>query len=499
MDQRDPNEMVLAAFFPKNLLLKNLGDWQTFETKILFHTSTRLLRMRGGVPEGDLAKSWEVAPDMKEFTFKLRAGAKFDDGTAITSQIVAFNLRRSFLYGQFSKLYLPLLVAHEDLKSPTSPFGGIETPDAETIKVKFTKPVSTFIEHLDMLSFGIFRPQDVEVSRDEIHPNFKASGLYRLTKMAPEGVVMELNKAHWRSAEPHLIRRIKLIPASEKNEAARVIDGEVDAARCWEGTTEYREAVKKSLPKTDVGPVMFFLGVDFSSPPLKRYPRLARDINIALDRDALVKKVNLELNAAYLPLKGVTGNIDAITEQENKRWTARDQEDARNRLKKDYPEVANGHLPILLAHSGIPRSEIPVRILSEQLNALGLVTKIVKRSLTEMLANVRVGDFSAGFVGHGIDALTPSGALQFLANSDHRHTNLPPTHDLFRFYATLPQARTYEEHVALVKKYNDLNAESGFIIPLLASEMVNIFAARFDVSGMAPHDDNWRVDDLRLK
>ena len=86
-------------------------------------------------------------------------------GTPITSQVVAFNLRRSFLYGQFSKLYLPLLVAHDELKSPTSSFGGIETPDPETIKVKFTKPVSTFIEHLGVRQKRTWRGKHVCMRR----------------------------------------------------------------------------------------------------------------------------------------------------------------------------------------------------------------------------------------------------------------------------------------------------------------------------------------------
>src|SRR3989304_3928762 len=35
--------------------------------------------------EGDLAKSWTVAPDQKSYTFKLQEGVKFHDGTTLTS------------------------------------------------------------------------------------------------------------------------------------------------------------------------------------------------------------------------------------------------------------------------------------------------------------------------------------------------------------------------------------------------------------------------------
>src|ERR1700752_1598955 len=35
--------------------------------------------------EGDLAESWTVAPDLMTYTFKLQQGAKFHDGTPLTS------------------------------------------------------------------------------------------------------------------------------------------------------------------------------------------------------------------------------------------------------------------------------------------------------------------------------------------------------------------------------------------------------------------------------
>src|SRR6187431_2120237 len=35
--------------------------------------------------EGDLAQSWQVAPDLMTYTFKLKPDVKFHDGTALTS------------------------------------------------------------------------------------------------------------------------------------------------------------------------------------------------------------------------------------------------------------------------------------------------------------------------------------------------------------------------------------------------------------------------------
>ena len=44
--------------------------------------------------EPDLAESWTVSPDAKTYTFKLRDGLKFSDGSALTAQDVKFSLER---------------------------------------------------------------------------------------------------------------------------------------------------------------------------------------------------------------------------------------------------------------------------------------------------------------------------------------------------------------------------------------------------------------------
>ena len=44
------------------------------------------------VPQPYLAKSWDISPDGLTYTFHLREGAKFHDGTPITSEDVAFSV-----------------------------------------------------------------------------------------------------------------------------------------------------------------------------------------------------------------------------------------------------------------------------------------------------------------------------------------------------------------------------------------------------------------------
>lgn len=101
----------------------------------IFPFYSRLLRIVGDFKSpqiiGDVAESWEIAPDQKTFTFKLHRNVKFHDGQPLTSADVKAT------YERLIKPPPGVLSARQALYQDIS---AIETPDDYTIVFRLSAP-----------------------------------------------------------------------------------------------------------------------------------------------------------------------------------------------------------------------------------------------------------------------------------------------------------------------------------------------------------------------
>src|SRR4051794_31309160 len=83
------HEQDVTTFDPI-LTIQNADIW------VMDNMNAGLVRVTndGTGLEPDLAESWTVSPDAKTYTFKLRDGLKFSDGSPLTAQDVKFSLER---------------------------------------------------------------------------------------------------------------------------------------------------------------------------------------------------------------------------------------------------------------------------------------------------------------------------------------------------------------------------------------------------------------------
>jgi len=97
---------------------------------------SRLVAMDVGCePYPDLAESWDISPDYKTFTFKLRENALWHDGKPVTSADVKYTYETMIEKGYPGKTYLKLV-------------DEITTPDEHTVVIKLTEPAVAFVPML---------------------------------------------------------------------------------------------------------------------------------------------------------------------------------------------------------------------------------------------------------------------------------------------------------------------------------------------------------------
>jgi peptide/nickel transport system substrate-binding protein len=82
---------------------------------------------------GDLAESWTVSPDNLTYTFKLKDGVKFHDGSPMTSRDVK---------ASYDRIISPPEGVVSARKQSYGAIGSVETPDARTVefKLKYVSP-----------------------------------------------------------------------------------------------------------------------------------------------------------------------------------------------------------------------------------------------------------------------------------------------------------------------------------------------------------------------
>ncbi|MDB5612740.1 MAG: transporter periplasmic solute-binding protein [Devosia sp.] len=144
-----------GGFYPNSGILNQITDkltWQNPETL---------------QNEPWLAESWEINADATEYTFKLRSGVTFSDGTPLDAAAVAKNFD-TFGLGN-KELGYPVAEAINN-------YDHSEVVDAQTIRFTFKKPAPGFLQATSVIGSGIVAPSVLEQPYAELGDATKIIG-----------------------------------------------------------------------------------------------------------------------------------------------------------------------------------------------------------------------------------------------------------------------------------------------------------------------------------
>lgn len=141
-----------------------------------------------------LAEKWEVSPDGKTYTFHLRPGLKFSDGSPITSEDVAWNLEQ-FRDPKVNAALAALAVGMESAKAT----------NASTVVVKLEHPIAAFLYNIAIFPAFIVSKEKLEAEGEAFWKHPVGTGPFKLKEFASGShITFEKNPYWFEKGKPYL-------------------------------------------------------------------------------------------------------------------------------------------------------------------------------------------------------------------------------------------------------------------------------------------------------
>ncbi len=244
------------------------------------------------VPGPGLAESWKTEDDKLTWTFKLRQGVKFHDGSALDVDAVIFNLNRmlnkdfEFYDPDVSLLNRSNLIAVDSYKKV----------DESTFQIKTRYPYS--IMPYEMAFITIASPTTIKkVGNKDYIKTPVGTGPFKVTKYV-DGQVLELepNADYW-GGKPKLDKLILRPMPDPATRLAALQSGEVQWAEVPppDSVAQLRSSGFNVLLKQYPHTILIFLNLN--DPPFNN-PKVRQALQYAIDRD---KMCNDLLNGLCVP------------------------------------------------------------------------------------------------------------------------------------------------------------------------------------------------------
>ena len=234
-----------------------------------------------------LAESWTISKDGLWYTFKLRKGIKFHDGTPLDAEAVKFSIERQFN------------PEHPANKLGKYPFAGyffgnvkaVEVMDESTVRFVLKEPRASFLAVLANGAASIVSPTAARKWGADYALNPVGTGPFRYVSwQRGQQVVLEKNPDYWHG--PVKFDRVIYRPIVE--DQARLTELMTGAIDVIVGVPPDFVAQLEGSPKVNilkqVGAHVWYLGINNQKKPFDD-KRVRQALNYAVNKDAIVKDV----------------------------------------------------------------------------------------------------------------------------------------------------------------------------------------------------------------
>ncbi|MDQ5861713.1 MAG: ABC transporter substrate-binding protein [Actinomycetota bacterium] len=339
-----------------------------------------------GKPTPLLATEWSESDEGRAYTFKLRSGVTFQDGTPFNADAVCANFNRWFAFPESLRKQAPgssfkdVFKAHSD-QAALSIFKSCTAVSADTVRIDLTQRFTAFLQALTLPALAIASPAALASGTADVLDRTRGgqvlsafasdpvgTGPFSLAAWDEASVTLESNKDYW--GDRGQIATVNFVTYDHpQTRLQALLDGKIDG---YDAVTvgNFDQLVKrgKQIVQRDPFSVMY-LGINQEVPVLQN-EKIRQAIEMAIDKDTLIRKFFIDNTAQasqFVPPKisGFNNSAPSLGHDPAKAKTyLADAGYAGEELKFYYP--LNATRPYL------PTPEKVYAELSRQLTAVGL-------------------------------------------------------------------------------------------------------------------------------
>lgn len=288
---------VLAATPPGVLIVGQIAEPKSMDPaavtavndfRILMNVYDGLTRYKDGTLEVEpaLAESWDITDGGKTYTFKLRKGIKFHDGSEFDADAVKFNLDRMLdkNHPYHSTGPFPLSFFFSAIKKT-------EVIDKYTVKMSLDNPYAPLLSNLAYPTGLMVSPAAVKKFQKEYGRHPSGTGPFKFAEWkSNEKVVIEANKDYWDG--PPKLKAVIFRPITDGNtRVTEMLSGGLDMmVEVQPDSVALFQSNKKFSVYEQAGPHLWFLILNLKEGPFQD-KRVRQAINYAINKKSLVDNI----------------------------------------------------------------------------------------------------------------------------------------------------------------------------------------------------------------
>jgi peptide/nickel transport system substrate-binding protein len=338
-----------------------------------------------GKPTPLLATEWSESNEGRSYTFTLRTGVTFQDGTPFNADAVCANFNRWFAFPADLRRQAPgssfkgVFKAHSD-EPDLSIFKSCTALSADTVRIDLTQRFTAFLQALTLPAFAMASPAALASGTADVLDQSRGgrpvsafatrpvgTGPFSFASWDEQSVTLVTNNTYW--GDRGQIATINFMAYNHpQTRLQALLDGKIDG---YDAVTvgNFDQLVKrgKQIVQRDPFSVMY-VGINQDIPVLQNQ-KVRQAIEMAIDKDTLIRRFFIDNTARatqFVPPKISGFNNDAPE-------LGHDPAKAREYLKEGgyAGEELKFYYPLNVTRPYLPTPEKVYAEISRQLTAVG--------------------------------------------------------------------------------------------------------------------------------